>query len=120
MNSPNPTIFPYNVGKSSTGVKYIMRTPADSKAVSRFLGSKYTSPSPGVKETLSDRFIPVRACVNLSERFMAEETIPSTANTAAKNLFGTVSSGTSAFSTNMATEDMIQDEEDFQEAPVDG
>lgn len=57
-------------GSSSKG--YIC-TPVEGKTVSRFVSGKYTSPSPGVKETLGDRFIPVRACANLYERFLAEE-----------------------------------------------
>jgi hypothetical protein len=53
--------------------KHTYNTPLGKSCVSHFTPNKYTTPSPGVKETLGDRFIPMRACANLCERFMAEE-----------------------------------------------
>jgi len=88
MNSPQPPPFNFShfsTGKPTAPGKFIPMTPAVSKAISRFSHKQFTSPSPGVKETLSDRFIPVRACANLFERFLAEDTPQTEATSQKKN-----------------------------------
>eukprot|EP01022_Parablepharisma_sp_SALTPOND_P017618 TRINITY_DN2846_c0_g1_i1.p1 TRINITY_DN2846_c0_g1~~TRINITY_DN2846_c0_g1_i1.p1 ORF type:complete len:1530 (-),score=226.01 TRINITY_DN2846_c0_g1_i1:4946-9535(-) len=47
-------------------------TPTSHKTRPRFT-QKYTSPQSGTKETLSDRFIPIRSRTNLMEQFIDEE-----------------------------------------------
>jgi len=72
MNSPNANVFNYFRGGGSSDSKQY-KTPNVSKSVSHFSSANYTMSSPGVKETLADRFIPLRTRANLYEKFLAED-----------------------------------------------
>lgn len=59
--------------KGANPMKRLLETPIGYKTSQRLTPIKFFTPSPNSKETLSDRFIPMRACANLYERFIAEE-----------------------------------------------